>query len=304
MVSTAKARPDRGVADGPADPGDAVDARAVRAFIDAYGESDGLALPPVAIVIAAYDEADGIGPVLDALPNRACGLEAATIVVVDGATDATARVAREHGALVCDVPRNRGQGAALRLGYRLARTGRAEYIVTTDADGQYDPAELETLLTPVVAGEADFCSGSRRLGREETTDALRSLGTRVFATVVSLLTGQHITDTSFGMRAMRAEVTGAVRLAQPQYQSSELLIGVIAHGYQVVERPGSMLRRTAGESKKGHNLFYGFRYARVVLGTWLRERGSARRGGLLAPVAPQHEVVEAELHDEEHPIGS
>lgn len=308
-MSTVKVtRPGRGDAGGrPAGHGgtaDPADARALRAFIDANGESGALELPPVAIVIAAYNEADGIGSVLDALPDRVCDLAAAAIVVVDGASDATARVAAEHGALVCDVPRNRGQGAALRLGYLLARAGHAEYIITTDADGQYDPAEMATLLAPLVSGEADFCTGSRQLGREETTDPLRSLGTRVFASVVSGLTGQHITDTSFGMRAMRAEVTGAVRLAQPQYQSSELLIGVIAHGYRVVERPGSMLRRTAGQSKKGHNLFYGFRYARVVLGTWLRERDSARRGGPTVPVSPQHEVVQAELPDEEHPVGS
>ena len=52
------------------------------------------------------------------------------------------------GAMVADVPVNRGQGAALRLGYRLAREGGAQYIVTTDADGQYNPAEIEQVLAP------------------------------------------------------------------------------------------------------------------------------------------------------------
>lgn len=252
-----------------------VDDAAVEAFIAEYGSPE-LVVPPVAIVIAAYNEEVGIGEVLDGLPASVCGLDTATIVVVDGSSDDTAAVARKHGALVCDVPVNRGQGAALRLGYRLARTGGASYVVTTDADGQYDPAEIGHLLRPVVDGEADFVTGSRRLGREETDDAFRSLGVRVFAWLVSWLTGQRITDTSFGMRAMRAEVTAAVELRQPQYQSSELLIGVIARGYRVVERPASMLRRTAGDSKKGNNLLYGARYARVVLGTWWRERRRTR----------------------------
>jgi glycosyltransferase involved in cell wall biosynthesis len=191
--------------------------------------------------------------------------------------------------MVCDVPVNRGQGAALRLGYRLARDGSAAYIVTTDADGQYNPAEIERVLAPVVAGEADFVTGSRRLGSQETKDLIRRTGVRFFATTISVLTGQKVSDTTFGLRAMRAEVTGAVRLEQPQYQASELLIGVITHGYKVAEVPATIHRRRIGESKKGqnplyglhlpgvNNLFYGLRFARVIYGTWWRERHRARR---------------------------
>lgn len=251
---------------------DSVDEGAIEAFIEEYATD----LAPVAVVMAAYREEGSIGDVVSAIPAMACGLTTSTIVVVDGSDDETAKIARKHGALVCDVPVNRGQGAALRLGYALARAGGASYIVTIDADGQYDPAEISNVLAPVVAGDADFVTGSRRLGQQETDDAIRHLGVRVFAWAISLLSGQRITDTSFGLRAMRAEVTGEVRLLQPQYQSAELLIGVIACGHRVREVPGSMLRRTAGESKKGHNLLYGFRYTLVVGGTWWRERRTRR----------------------------
>jgi glycosyltransferase involved in cell wall biosynthesis len=248
-----------------------VDDLAALAFAAAYGER-GLRLPPVAIMIAAYNEEGAIGPVIDALPATICGLATATIVVVDGSVDGTAKEAHSRGALVCDVPVNRGQGAALRLGYRLAREGGASYIVTTDADGQYDPADAQRLLEPVLAGDADFVTGSRTLGSEETKDPVRKLGVRVFAATISLLTGQRITDPSFGMRAMRAEVTGAVQLQQPQYQAAELLIGVIARGFRVTERAATIRKRRIGESKKGHNILYGLRFARVIVGTWWRER--------------------------------
>ena len=200
----------------------------------------------------------------------------ASLVVVDGATDGTADVARAHGAVTCVVPVNRGQGAALRLGYHLAARRGARFVVTTDADGQYDMAELPALLEPLVAGTADFVTGSRRLGANESTDPVRRLGTRVFAALVSLLTRQRITDTSFGFRAMRAEILHDLTLTQPQYQSSELLIGVLSRGYRVVERPMTMRRRAQGRSKKGGNLVYGARYARVVVGTWWRERKTIR----------------------------
>jgi hypothetical protein len=106
-----------------------------------------------------------------------------------------------------------------------------------------------------------------------------------------MLTGQKISDTTFGLRAMRAEVTGAVQLSQPQYQASELLIGVITHGYKVAEVPATIHRRRVGESKKGqnplyklhipgvNNFFYGMRFARVAYGTWWRERQRIRRSG-------------------------
>jgi glycosyltransferase involved in cell wall biosynthesis len=263
-----------------------VDDAAIKTFIDAYGER-ATRLAPVAIVIAAYNEEGAIGPVIEVLPAELCGLATAAIVVADGCADDTAAEAAAAGAMVCDVPVNRGQGAALRLGYRLAREGGADYIVTTDADGQYNPAEMPRVLGPVVAGEADFVTGSRRLGSQETKDMIRRTGVRFFASTISMLTGQKISDTTFGLRAMRAEVTGAVQLEQPQYQASELLIGVITHGYKIAEVPATIHTRRVGESKKGqnplyklhlpgvNNLFYGLRFARVAYGTWWRERQRA-----------------------------
>jgi hypothetical protein len=251
--------------------GEAIDSAAIEAFTAHYGERVAH-LPPVAIVIAAFNEEGVLGSVVDALPASLCGLATSIIVVSDGARDGTVAEGRAHGALVCDVPVNRGQGAALRLGYRLAREGSARYIVTTDADGQYNPAEMERVLGPVIAGEADFVTGSRKLGSQETKDPVRRLGTWVFAVTTSLLTGQHITDTSFGLRGMRAEVTAAVRLEQPQYQSAELLIAVLAHGFRVEEVPATIHKRQVGESKKGHNALYGLHFAGVIARTWWRER--------------------------------
>ena len=261
----------------------ATDNEAIARLKEAYG-SRVTSLPPVAIVIAAYNEEGAVGPVIEALPRQYCGLDADVVVVADGCADATAKEADAAGAIVADVPVNRGQGAALRLGYRIAREGGAQYIVTTDADGQYNAAEIPALLQPIVDGKADFVTGSRRMGSQESHDPIRRAGTLFFAGLVTLLTGQSISDTTFGMRAMRSEVTGAVRLEQPQYQASELLIGVITHGYRVLEVPATIHKRRVGESKKGHNplyglhlpgvnnLFYGVRFMRVVLGTWWRER--------------------------------
>lgn len=256
-----------------------VDDAAIEALL--AGDARARDLPPVAFVIAAYNEERSIGPVLSRLPKRVRGLLTRAVVVVDGATERTAEEARLHGAVVCDVPVRRGQGAALRLGYRIAREGGARFIVTTDADGQYDPADVEAVLGPVAAGAADFASGSRVLGRDETADPLRRLGVRVFAAVISRLTGHRVTDPAFGLRAMRAEVTGAIALEQPQYQAAEVLISVIARGFRATERPATMRRRHGGTTKKGRNLLYAIRFARVIGATWWREyKNNPDRKGL------------------------
>ena len=285
----------------------AIDDAALADMAGQYGDRM-RTLPPVALVIAAYNEEGAVGPVVQHLPAEVCGLKTATIVVADGCADATAKEADAAGALVADVPVNRGQGAALRLGYRIARDGGAAYIVTTDADGQYNPAEIENLLAPILAGQADFVTGSRKLGSQETQDPIRTAGTWFFATMISLLTGQKISDTTFGLRAMRAEVTGAVQLSQPQYQASELLIGVITHGYKVAEVPATIHKRRVGESKKGqnpfynlhipalNNLFYGVRFSRVVLATWWRER--QRRSGATSASASGPSAVAPAALDE------
>jgi glycosyltransferase involved in cell wall biosynthesis len=292
-----------------------VDDAAVKAFVQGYGDR-ATRLAPVAIVIAAYNEEGAIGPVITELPSEVCGLATVAIVVADGCADGTAAEARAAGALVCDVPVNRGQGAALRLGYRLAREGGSDYIVTTDADGQYNPAEIERVLAPVVAGEADFVTGSRRLGSQETKDMIRRTGVRFFAGTISMLTGQKISDTTFGLRAMRAEVTGTVLLEQPQYQASELLIGVITHGYKVAEVPATIHRRRVGESKKGqnplyklhipgvNNFFYGVRFARVAYGTWWRERQRSGSAGATGPAPSAPSALSASETERIGPVES
>ena len=112
---------------------------AAEAFLAAHAAGAGA---PLAVVIPAYNEEPTVSEVIAEIPSEAAGLPTEVIVVVDGAKDATAAKATEAGALVCDVPVNRGQGAALRLGYWLARARGARVIVTIDADGQYDAQEI------------------------------------------------------------------------------------------------------------------------------------------------------------------
>ncbi len=248
---------------------------AAAAFLQTHPAGAGA---PLAIVIPAYNEAPTVAAVVAEIPAEAAGLQTEVIVVVDGAKDATAAEATRAGGLVCDVPVNRGQGAALRLGYWLARARGARVICTIDADGQYEPEEIGRVVQPILDGRAEFVSGSRRLGAELTTDKVRHLGVLVFGALISVLVRHRITDPACGLRAMRADVTAAVTLEQPQYQASELMISAGLHGYRLAEVPTTMRDRGnhATGTKKGGNFGYGVRFARAAIHTWRRDRRAAR----------------------------
>jgi glycosyltransferase involved in cell wall biosynthesis len=249
---------------------------AAAAFLATYPPGEGA---PLAVVIAAFNEEPTVAEVVAEIPKEAAGLASEVIVVVDGARDATAAQALSAGALVCDVDVNRGQGAALRLGYWLARARGAQIIATLDADGQYEPLELAQVIEPIVSGRADFVTGSRRLGVELTTDAVRHAGVIVFGALITVLIRQRITDPACGLRAMRAEVTGAVTLEQRQYQASELMISAALNGFRLTEVPTTMRDRGkhATGTKKGGNFGYGMRFARAAITTWNRDRRGSRR---------------------------
>jgi glycosyltransferase involved in cell wall biosynthesis len=254
---------------------DAVDREPAKAFLAAHPPAVGA---PLAIVVPAYNEEPTVADVIAEIPSETAGLATEVIVVVDGASDATAAQATRAGALVCDVPVNRGQGAALKLGYWLARARGAQVICTIDADGQYETDEIARVVQPILDGRADFVSGSRRLGTELTTDRFRQAGVLVFGALITVLIRHRITDPACGLRAMRPEVTATVKLEQPQYQASELMISAALHGFRLAEVPTTMRDRGehATRTKKGPNFGYGVRFARAAVHTWWRDRKAAR----------------------------
>ncbi len=250
---------------------------AARAFFNTYPAGEGA---PIAVVIPAYNEEPTVATVVRGIPREIGGKAVEVIVVVDGSDDRTAEEARAAGALVCDVPVNRGQGLIFMLGYWLAYKRGSEMIATTDADGQYDESEFDRVLEPIMSGRADFVNGSRRLGTELTTDPVRHAGVIFFGGLISLLLRQRITDPASGIRAFRTAVPRTVKLEQTQYQTSELLIATAMNDFRVVEVATTMRDRPDGATltKKGPNLLYGMRFARAILMTYWRELKRRRAG--------------------------
>ena len=224
----------------------------------------------IVVVSPAYNEAENVGPVIEAMPKEIEGYHVVPIVIDDHSEDGTADAAREAGALAATLPIRRGGGLALRVGYDIALTLDADIVVTIDADGQHQPEEMPTLVRPIIAGEADHVNGSRMLGDFERESVIRHVGVHFFSWVVTLLTGQRVTDISSGYRATRADTLRKLILEQDQFWTSEVTIEALRQHARVVEVPVTFLTRRGGVSKKPKSLRYGWNFSKAIVKTWLR----------------------------------
>lgn len=224
----------------------------------------------VLVCVPAFDEADNLPDVLGAIPATVAGMPTHILVIDDGSRDATRAVAAARGAHVVSHPVNSGQGAALQTGYLVAERVGVDVVVTLDADGQHDPAEIERLVGPIVYDEADFVVGSRRMGYQERDSRARDAGISVYTRLINLLGGTEVSDIANGYRAIRASRLAEIAFTEDQFHNPELLLGAARAGLRVVDVPVTIRRRASGQSKKGTNLRYGLGFLRVILKTWLR----------------------------------
>ena len=213
------------------------------------------------VVIAAYNEAAVIEHVVAAVV--AAGWH--VVVVDDGSADATAARARAGGAVVLRHAINLGQGAALQTGIDYAVRRGAEQIVTFDADGQHDPADIPVMLAALA--DHDIALGSRFLGNVEGASQRRMAMLRAAVMMSNRLAGLKLTDAHCGIRAFRTSAAPRLRITQDRMaHASELLKKVQASGLRYVEVP-IKIRYTDHSKAKGQS---GFQAIRILFDYFFR----------------------------------
>jgi len=205
--------------------------------------------PRVLVVVPAHDEEASLPSTLGRIRAALPGTD--VVVVDDCSSDATSRVAREHGAQVVELPCNLGYGGAVQTGFKYAIARDYDAVVQIDADGQHDPASAPALLAPVLAGRADVAIGSRFMGEARyPIPPLRRAGMWAFGRIASFVTRQPITDPTSGFQALDRGVVAffANNHYPSDYPDADTIILLALSGYRVEEVPVVMEARSAGTS--------------------------------------------------------
>ncbi len=225
------------------------------------------------VQIPALNEEASIVKVISSIPRQMPSIDEVVVLVVDdGSRDRTAKWARANGAVVVSHPQNRGVGAAFRTGIATSTDLNADVVVTIDADGQFNPADIPRLIEPIVNGKADFVTASRFMDPALTPEmpASKRWGNRFMARWVSSMIGQRFYDVSCGFRAYSRNAFLRLNLLGNFTYTHEVFLTLAFADVPIMEVPVVVRGvREHGQSRVANSLWnYGRRTATIILKTY------------------------------------
>lgn len=204
----------------------------------------------VSFIIPIRNEEDLLERVLERV--RALPLDKELVLVDDGSTDRTPEILRreeQHAdTVVLRHAVNQGKGMAIRTGLEHA-TG--DIVIVQDADLEYDPEEVPSIVRPIMEGQTNAAYGSRFMGRIEKMRLPNYIANRFLSLMVSLLYGQKMTDLETAYKAFRRELVQSIPLSCRRFEfDPEVTSKVLKRGERILEVPISYNARTFEEGKK------------------------------------------------------
>ncbi len=213
----------------------------------------------VVVTIPAFNEAATVAQVIGDIPKDISGVRNIDVVVInDGSTDDTAKVAAQAGARVISFSHNRGLGAAFREALSRALGLGADIIVNIDGDGQFNPQDIPKLIEPIIRGQADMVTASRFADSDLIPKMpwIKKWGNQVGANVVSKLTSQKLRDVSCGFRAYSRDAALRATLLGGHTYTHEVILDLAFRGLRIVELPVKVKGvRKVGKSRLTENLW-------------------------------------------------
>lgn len=193
------------------------------------------------VTIPAQNEEKTIARVVRGVPRDIPGIaEVEVIVMDDGSTDQTARIAREAGAIVIPVHGRPGLGRVYKIGLDRAMRRGADLICNIDGDGQFDPADIRKLVAPILRDDADFVTCSRFADPElwPTMPKVKFYGNRAVTKIINWVCGgTNFTDVSCGFRVLSREAAYRLTLFGRYTYTQECFIDLFSKGMRIVEVP-------------------------------------------------------------------
>lgn len=206
------------------------------------------------IGIPAYNEQEMISQVIKSLSRKIEGIEKIDILVVDdGSTDQTSKIAQSLGACVLRHILNRGLGGAMKTIFSYFRSKNYDILVTFDADGQHNPADITNLVRPIIRGEKDIIIGSR-WQRSRNVPFARLIVNKFANIITYLLFSVWTSDSQSGLRAFNKKAVQLIDLQSDGMEvSSEFFREIYSHRLRYSEVP-IVVQYTSYSQAKGQKL--------------------------------------------------
>jgi glycosyltransferase involved in cell wall biosynthesis len=230
--------------------------------------------PRILVILPALNEGLNIANVIQRIQTQIPSAD--VLVINDGSVDDTAQQARGVGAIVLNMPYNVGIGAAVQTGFQFATAHAYDIVVRNDGDGQHSPEGINDLIDRLQADEVDVVIGSRFIGEhgDYGTPIVRRLGITILAKLLSVITGQPITDPTSGFCAFnRKAILLFAQFYPHDYPEPEAIVISYRTGLQQVEIPVKMIKREHGKSSitPVRSIYYMIKVILAILINLLRQ---------------------------------
>ncbi|MFZ3386967.1 MAG: glycosyltransferase family 2 protein [Candidatus Hydromicrobium sp.] len=224
------------------------------------------------VAIPAYNEEDKIGEVIQNIPRKISGISKVHVLVIDdGSTDNTAKIAGDLGAEVTKNYFNMGYGVAFGKGLQHALDNNFDLMVSIDGDAQFDPKDIPKLIKPIIENNADLVTASRFINKNyyPKMPLSKFWGNKLMSIFISKLVGKKFYDVSCGFRAYSQRTLLSLNLHGKFTFSQETFIDLSFKRLKIVEIPIKVKYFPSRISKISSNLFtYGINALKIILETY------------------------------------
>ena len=219
----------------------------------------------VYIIVPAYNEEKCIDKTIKDLRDH--GYKN-IIVINDGSTDKTSKIAKDNKVILISHPINLGQGSSIQTGLEYALLSGADIVVTFDGDGQHRASDIDNLLKPIFNDEAEVALGSRFLNKTSNTPWTKQVILKGGAFILFLMYGIMLTDTHNGLRAFTANAASRMKLeSRGMEHASEIIEKIKLEKLRYLEVPVT-IKYTSYSTKKGQRISNSLNILFKMLAKW------------------------------------